>query len=333
MRKNIIVKSQNSFFTYFSILGFGGVVFFYLSAQLILKATNSSNPLGLSILALFFGIIGAIMLIGLYKLETIIVYSDHVEIKSLLGNTVKKIYFNDIKSWTEIEKQTKYNHWTELTIWEFKSKHKINSALYRNYDELKSAIVSKAPRNIEREEMHGRRTLLYYQIGFLIFALFCIFMALRGYTTKDKFVQPDEVYTLTGILSNSLEIKKSGKTSRKITILLQNYPKFTFEISGAAYSVTNRYDLISNAKIGDTLTLDVKSERYQLERQKQMEKLTQSNYNSTLSVIGLRDNFRNYLSLKHYNEENQQQKSDAAWFYGVFGIIIIGLVVYIQVEK
>ena len=138
MTEQVIIKSDNSFLTYFLILLLGGLGALWVCYYLTSGALEDPYPqiVGI-ILGGFFGLFGFLSLITIYSLDRIFIYADHVKIKSIFGDTKKVIHLSDIVTWTEIEKQTEYSKWTDLTVYTDRTKYKLSSLIYNNYPELK----------------------------------------------------------------------------------------------------------------------------------------------------------------------------------------------------
>jgi hypothetical protein len=91
MKDKLKFKSINSFLKPLLILLIGGIGALTVSFLMIEGTLKGPYPQIIDIiLGAFFGVIGAIALISIYKLDTILVYSDHYKIKSIFGH-VKKI--------------------------------------------------------------------------------------------------------------------------------------------------------------------------------------------------------------------------------------------------
>ena len=82
------------------------------------------------------------------------IYKDRMEAKSILMPK-KTIYLNEITSWTEVNKQHRKAanlKWTELIIYTSKTSYKIMSLHWKNYLQVKEALVRNKHRDVEKEK-------------------------------------------------------------------------------------------------------------------------------------------------------------------------------------
>ncbi len=326
MNEEPTIKSVSSFRTNLAILLAGGIGLLSLSYYLIsisLKAPYPQIP-GIIVGGLL-GSIGLWGLISIYQFDFIFIFSDHFRAKSILGNTKKVIYFNDITGWTEIEKKNKYSKWTVLIIYTEKTKYKINSSIYKNCYEIKRTLTKGKPRDIKKQNNWYRRNRLFYTIGFLTIGSVFLYASYHSFLKKDRQIQYSELHTVTDIITNKAEIKKGSKGSRSIVIKLKSYPYFNFEISANGYSATNKSDYVSNVKIGDTLHLDIMKDEYQmkLSGEKQPGFWDKTVNYHLIHIYELRDKNNTYLSLSGYNKELKEDASFGIWLFGIIGVIAL----------
>jgi hypothetical protein len=67
----------------------------------------------------------------------------------------KVILLDDITSWTEVNKKHKQAAnltWVEVTVYTAKTKYMINSLHWKNFNELKEALVKGKTRDTEKEK-------------------------------------------------------------------------------------------------------------------------------------------------------------------------------------
>ncbi len=328
----IQIKSKNSFLTHFLTLFVGGLGMLCVGFYLTSEALEAPYPqiVGI-ILGSFFGLFGFVSLISIYSLDSILIYSDYLKIKSILGNTKKVIYLKDITSWTEIEKETKYTKWTELTIYTDQTKFKLSSSVYSNYLQLKYVLVKGKKRDIQRQRDWLRKNEQYYALVFIILGGLGLYGAYYFYLTKDREIKYSELYTITDIITNKAEIENKSKSARSISIKLRSYPSFSFTIGGNGYTATNSSYFIAHVKMGDTLHLDIMKDEYQTKITKEKplgfwDKMI--NY-SFISVYGIRDKNKSYLNLANYNYEHKKDRLLGIWLFGVIGLCMIGCGLYV----
>jgi hypothetical protein len=329
MKQKLKVESENSFYKYLAILIIGGIGSFLVSYFLIKNSFNDPYPqiLGV-ILGIFFGILGTISIITIYKLDTIFVYSDHIEIISILGHVKKKIYRNKIITWVELDKANKYDEWKELTIYTDKTNYKLSSSIYENYLELKNALVSGIKKDSKNEIKLIRRKNLYWAISFVIAGSFFIFTFYNFFFMKHEDIKDSELETITDVITNKAEINSRSKGSNSIYIKLKSYPLFNFEISGNSYSATFTSDFINNVKVGDTLNLKILKDQYKMKitKEKPLGFWDKTVNYSYISVYELHDKNFSYITLDKYNLQNKKDRTSGYWLFGSFGIIGIFLI-------
>ncbi len=332
MDEPIKVKSDNSFVTYFLILLLGGLGMFWGCYALISEAISSPYPQLLDVsFGIFFGVLGFLSIIGIYHLDSILIYSDCVKVKSIFGNTKKTIFLDEITSWTEIEKENKHNRWTELTLYTERTKLKLSSSIYDNYPELRRTLVRGKRRDFDREKKWSNRNNLYYAIGFAILGGVFLYLGYDCYATKDKEVIYSDLHTITDVITNKVEIQKRRKGSSWIRINLKSYPSFNFDIDGLAYSATYASEYVANVKVGDTLYVDIRKDDYQMKltKEKPLGFWDKTINYSIIPVYELRDKNLTYLSLLGYNGEHKSDTSFGFWVYGLVGAFFFGTGIYL----
>lgn len=321
------LKSDNSFKIYFIILLLGGIGFSFLCYYLISSSLSGPYPqiVGI-ILGIFFGIFGLLCLISLNSFDSILIYSDRVVVKSILGYIKKTIYFSDITSWTEIPKQNNSSKWLELTIFTERTKYKLSSSIYNNYSHLKRTIVKDKQRNLIKQRNWSRRNNLYYAIGTSLFGILCLFAAYHFYITKDDEIQYTNIHSITDVITNKPEIIKGSKGSRDIHIKLKSWPEFIFQISGNSYEATYTSDYIEYVKVGDTLSLDIMKDEYEmkLSKEKPLGFWDKTVNYQFIPVYGFKDRNRSYLTISDYNTQNRSDTSIGIWFFGIGGLFLFG---------
>jgi hypothetical protein len=332
MSDQLKVKSDNSFLTYFLTFLLGGLGMLWICYYITSGALRDPYPdiVGV-ILGGFFGLFGFLCLISIYSFDSIFIFSDHFKVKSIFGNTKKVIFLNDITTWTEIEKETKYVKWTDLTIYTEQTKYKLTSSIYNNYPQLKNALVRGKKRDLHKQNSWFSRNNFYYAIGFTIFGGLSLFVAYHFYLTKDNEINYSELQTITDVITNKAEIKKGSKGSRSIRIKLKSYPSFSFDIAGNGYSATYASDYVTNVKIGDTLSLDIIKDEYQMKltKEKPLGFWDKTINYSFILVYGLRDKNNSYLNLSDYNNEHKSDSPIGIWLFGLVGLFVLGVGLYL----
>lgn len=326
MKEQVKFKSDNSFLTSFLILLLGGLGFIWLSYYLTSAALSEPYPqiVGI-ILGGFFGLLGFLSIIAIYGFDSILIYSDHLKVKSIFGNTKKIIYLNDIVTWTEIDKENKYIQWTDLTLYTDRTKYKLTSSNYKNYPELKNAIVAGKTRDLQKQNAWFRRNNLYYAFGFTILGGLFSYAAYHFFLIRINDLKYSELQTIADVITNRAEIEVGSRGSRSIIIKLKSYPLFRFNIVGNGFSATHVSDYVANVKIGDTLNLDIKKDEYQMKltKEKELGFWDKTVNYSLISVYGLRDKNYSYLTLADYNSEYKKDAPIGFVLLGFIGIFML----------
>jgi hypothetical protein len=336
MEEPVKIKSDNSFVIYFIILLLGGIAMFWGCYAISANILNSPYPQIADVFfCIFFGVLGFLSIIMIYHLDSILIYSDRLKVKSIFGNTKKTIFLDEITFWTEIEKENKHKKWTELTLYTERTKLKLSSSIYNNYPELKKALVRGKRRDFAREKKWSRRNNLYYAIGFTILGGLFLYLGYHYYMTKDEEIIYSDLHTIRDVITNKAEIHKGSKGSKSIQIRLKSYPPFNFDIDGLAYSATYASEYVANVKVGDTLYVEVLKEEYEmkLSKEKPLGFWDKTVNYSFIRVYELRDKNRIYLSLSGYNEEHKSDVLFGILLYGLAGAFILGTGIYLFIKK
>jgi hypothetical protein len=325
------IKSENSFGSYFLILFIGGIGGLFICYYLTSSALKEPYPqiTGI-ILGSFFGLIGVVSLFCIYSFDTILIYSDHVVIRSIFGNIKKIIYIQDITIWTEVEKENKHLKWKELAIYTTQTKYQLNSSIYTNYPQLKTALILGKPRDLQKQDRRSRRNNLYLAVGLTIVGGLFLYSASLIYSRGDVEINSSQLQTITDTITSTAEIGKSSKkSSRSIHIKLKSFPAFNFNISGNAYYAMRTNDYIANVKVGDMITLSIMKDDYQMKltKEKPLGFWDKTVNYSSIYVYELLDRKNTYLSLQGYNKESKSDSGLRLPFVFVLGLPGLGMLV------
>jgi hypothetical protein len=274
----------------------------------------------------FFGLFGIAALFSILAFDSILIYKDRVEIKSILGFLKRTIYLKDIVGYTEIEKKNKYLTWTDLTIYTDRTKYKLSSNLYSNYIQLKFALISGKKEDHTERENWFRKNSRIFGIVFFSLAIACFVASYRFYIKAQSPVSPAALKTIKGVITNEAEIHKGSKGSRSILIYLKEYPYFQFQVDGNAYSAAHSNMYVERVNPGDTLYLEIEMNEYlmKLTRLEEPAFWTKHVNYKFIRVYGLCDKNECYLSVANYVNET---RADAPWGIGTFaviGLILVG---------
>ena len=192
---------------------------------------------------------------------------------------------------------------------------------------MRNILIKNKTLNIQKQNNWFRRYNLYYAIGFSFAGGFFLFTAYHFYSAQFNKIEHEQLITITDAVSNKPQIKKSSKNINSIIINLRSYPSYDFHISGNQFLSTYVSDYIKTVKIDDSIQLDLTKEEYQTKILAKTESSMSSiaEKSLTLTVYGLRDKNRSYLNLIDYNKRNKNDAQNAFYIFGILGIIITGL--------
>ncbi len=248
------------------ILILGGVACMLVCGFLIKNALSDDYlDLIYLLLGLLFGIFGITCFIGLYLADNLIIENRKLKIYAQTGRLKNEILIDNIENYIEVEKESRYTKWKDLTIYTKNSNYTISSYACPNYHQLRKVLTKGKKKNFYAEKIMYYKTHRRYGAGFLIFGT--IFMLVFGniFMQKDLDIRQNQLIQIQGTVSNNIKIKRSGKRNgdRSIEIILMEYPKFQFKIGGYGFSATKISDLIHNIQKGDQIKIEVLEEQFQ----------------------------------------------------------------------
>lgn len=330
------IKSSNSFTFHLIVYLIGGIGSSTAGYKLLSQGFGMPYPqLPSVVLGTLFSLFGIVCILAIYNLDSIYVYSDRFEIKSIFGNTKKEILLQDITTWTEIEKENKHTKWTDLTIYTEKEKYKIYSNIYDNYLELKRSVTRGKVRDLDRQRQWFRNNDIYFGIGMLIVGSVFLLGAYYSSLSKDKIINTKDLHQISGITISKPEKDTSSRSSGRIRVKLSEYPAFHFDISRDMFATEKDYDYIQTINIGDTLVLNITKEEYEtkLTKDKPLGFWDKTVNYPIVAVYGLRDKNRSLLNLSGYNAEAMKDKGAGLWFFGFIGLSLIGYGIYLFMKQ
>lgn len=299
----------------------------WLSYYLISLAVAEPYPQvwGLAIGA-FFGLFSVVCFLSFLVFDTLLVYKDRLEIKSILGYHKQTIYLKDITGYTEIDRKAKHDSWTDLTVYTERTKYKLSSNYYSNYFELKLALTRGKQKVVPKAFSWLKKYNWLAVLAIMAISGFCFWAAYYFYAKAQVPAQAPYLKTITGILANRAEISKTAKGSRSIWINLEEYPYFRFSINGNAYSFSKSDLYVEQVRIGDTLELEIELDDYlkKLTREKELTFWDKHDGYKSIAVYGLCDKKNCYFTVADYLRHT---KNDAIWgvvLFAVIGFIVAG---------
>ena len=301
------IKSVNSFSFQLVVLTVGAIALLFFSQSLIREGTAGRYPQFWPLLiAAGLGVVGLLCLRAILRLDTLLIYNDRLEIISILGYLKKTIYLGDITGWTEELMKDKQRTWYKLTVSTDLTRYRLSSNNYLNYDELKEALIQKAPRDIDKEKELARRDSIYYGMLGLLGASLFFGSAYYVGNGKGSPLTSNDLRQFNGVLLNEPKIITGSKGAHYIHLYLKPFSYFTFKIDGPAYSVMKTSDFLDYARVGDTLTVTVSKTDYEMKltNEKAPTFWVRSVNFSTVSVYGLSKEKQQYLVFYEFRQKN-----------------------------
>ena len=319
MDENPILETEKHtgeaiFYFFLSIIPFSGCCFFMYSGL-----TRGEYP---QLPAIFFGVVlgfaAVLIFISNYRLNTLKLYEDRLEIVSVFGNIKKTIWRDAITSWSEyvFKNGTKY-----LMIFTDKDKYRIKNTDFGDYDFLRETIIQGKP---QIAAQLNKTPLFLAGLLFMIMSLFILGIPFHDYLVKDDKINPREIITIAGIILNGPQtFHGRGADGSFIRIKLNEYQDFVFDVGHAAYRGANRRDYFVNVKRGDSLYLDILTDDYQkkLAKEKPLGFFDKTVNYEGIDVYGFRDSHTSYLTLDDYN--NTDKLTSDFYMESMIGLIFL----------
>lgn len=321
------LKSQlNIFAIVFIILGIIG--FSSLSYFITSNSLNADYPqIAGIILGGVFGLFAVFALIVLLRIDVITITSTHITIKSIFGNKKRSFQRNEINSYIDLkDASVKSNSikFSSLVLFHSKGKYKIESSAYSNYSVIRKELIRGKSKNKNYLKVRKKK---FDKIGatfLLIFGLVVIIFGFKLLFFPKESINSNSLTEVKGSIINKVEITKGSKGKRSISIILKEYPKFKFDISGTAFKATNKTEYLSNVSIGNTLHLGILTNSYNKKISKHLN-LTfwdkSINYHF-IQVYELKDKERTYLSIQDYNKK-AKESAIWNWLIVLFGLYLL----------
>lgn len=314
------------------ILSIGGIVQLIGSYFII---SNSLSDEYIKILGLIFGLfLGAagIVTLGLILcLEKITLKKDKLIIQGISKKTKKIIKIADIKSYKEIEKVNDNIKYKDLTIFTNDSKYTITSFENPNYKIFRKKLTRGKEKNIFAEKNWHYKKNRRIGISLSLIGLLIIFCFGKLFLNSSNEIDESDLTKITGNLAKKIEIERSGRNGRNISIPIQlyEYQKFKFVLGENGIQSTNTEKLLSNFKFGDKIRLKILNEQYQKKISKELEmSFWDKSFNyRTIDVYGIEDDELSYFSLNTFNRNKLEDGTLVLLFLGI-GVFFFGYGVF-----
>ena len=317
------------------------IIGFIIMLLLSKSCYNNFNPNNYSdasymIGVVFFLLFAIVCLYSLLSVKDYYVYNKKIVWKSFFGINTSIINFEEIESWTEIQKKDKYNSWEVLSLFtKAGTEIKISSYYYANFHQIKSKVVKNKIRNfnIERQKLNEENKK--YSISFIIIGLIFLFIACKFIQITD--VDPSELIVFGDVTSKNIKLLKGTRSSNRIIIELNKYPNFEFQVSGTSLDETYAEDLINNVKEGDSIFLGIyKTEfRKKLIKTDSLSLIDKYFHYELIHIESIKTSTFEYLKL---SKNNNGRTSNKYWGFGFFGVVglflfIVGIYMFQDYKK
>lgn len=329
-----IVKADENYVGFgLRIAGFVSGIFllaFYLRIMVETKESLLPYLHVIVLITMFLVIPGFLLMIkslkSISKFDGLEINKDRLEVKSIFGTTKKIIYLKEIISWTEVVRT--------LSIYTKNSEYSILSSFYKNYPLIRIKLI-RGKKLDEKKQLELKHYYFFKDIkliticGLIISAAF-IYGSFYNYATKDIGISKENLTIIEQVVSSISEAYDEGcescKKQRSVNIKFQKkYPDFNFKIEEDVFEPAQLEDILANVKGGDNLFVDIKTEEYKLKLTGVKPERPKKDF-YTVSVIGLRDNTKSYLTLSDYNKYLKSRAVANAWDFGLVGLVWIFVV-------
>jgi len=313
---------------------FGILFLCYLSLLSFSKYdSNHSNTFPNLIPGTLFVLFALFIFYYIISLPAIYIYTDKIELHRYFSLSKRTLFLSEIESWIILEKESKYGNYQKLYLTlNNKEIIKLNSYDYANFYEVQTEIIRNKPKNNDlKEQLDQKENLKYAIVAFLIGSFF-IYIACYFY--KDTSLTKNDVYVIKERLADDIKLERSNK-STSLVFRLENLSDFKFKIGSLALKETYYEDLMHDFKKGDLIYLTIEKDQYQKKISKKipMSVLDEYFYYEKIDVVEVENKTFKYLSLSDYNKTHRQNDYWGIGFFGIFGIALTGIGIYIYFKK
>ena len=163
------------------LLTIGGITTIVLGIKSILIGIEKPSLLIIGIPLLAFGLY---CFYWLLNYDVLLISNGKLIFKSITGYTKKTISLNELKSYSEIEKDNAsralaHIKWKDLTLISENFNYKLSSTSYSNYQELRDRLTIGLKRNTKFENDWQNKNSTQIGIGSILFGLFLGYWLLK----------------------------------------------------------------------------------------------------------------------------------------------------------
>lgn len=287
------------------------------------------------VLGVFFGAFGLISLIAILSLNIYRITDDKLQVLSIFGFIKSIVYRDQILSWNEVEKENQHMKWKDLTLHLQNRNIKISSSSLKNYHQFKKVLVKGKQRNENAEIAWLKRNALQFAIGFMILGSLFYFWSFHVYQNRNKTYETDGMEWVTSRIINEVKIHKGSKNSRSIKLKIADYPDFTFDLDGVAYSTANKQAFVEDFAKGDDVQIQITKDQFykKLTKKWKLDFWDKSVNYRLISIYGLRGKGNDYLTLTDFNRAKQADSKLGFWLLLGFSTFIFGAGIYTMNER
>lgn len=287
------------------------------------------------ILGVFFFAFVLISLVAILSLNIYRIIDDKLQILSIFGFIKSVVYLDQILSWNEVEKENQHMKWKDLTLHLQSRNVKISSSSLKNYHQFKKVLVKGKQRNEYAEIAWLKRNALQFAVGFMILGGLFYYWSFHVYQNKSETYGTDEMEWVNSRIMNEVKIHKGSKNRRSIKLKIADYPDFTFNLDGVAYSVTNKESFLEDLVEGDYVQILITKDQFhkKLTKEWKLDFWDKSVNYRFISIYGLRGNGKDYLTLTDFNQANQADGKLGFWLILAFATFIFGAGIYFLNER
>jgi len=251
-----------------------------------------------------FAIIAISGLVGMLRFDRIEIDGTQLSVYSIAGKKKQELYLPSVTSWAETINESKGNITKTFTLYSEASQYTFKSVYYKNYEELKAAIMPYGVRDSVLEARIKAKGQRRFGTIMLTLGLCLIIGSGWLYIAKSKTVLPAQTGIVGDLLGNTPEIQTGSKGAKSIRIRLQHYPDFVFRISGDIYRATDAAAYVSDLHMGDSIFITLDKGAYERKFLHRYPMTFEDKYwdYSHIQAYGIATRSRSYLSLDDYNK-------------------------------
>ncbi len=285
--------------------------------------------------SMFFLFFAFLIAREIYNSPTIVIQSDKFELVRIFNIKTDTFELQHIQSWLNRKKKSKNGDYEILyLIFSDKSRLKIKSYNYCNFNQLEQKLIQNKAINHELEKELSLKENKQYSFAFILIGL--VFLGITAKNYEYKNLSSSDISLVKGHVSEPLKIQKERR-SETLIIKLSEFPEFNFRVAGMSLDETYYEDLMNDFHIGQTLEFAIRKEDYD----KKIAKTSSLTiwelifHYDNIHIVEIVDNDFKYLSLEDYNRVHNSNNKSILGFFGILGLLLTlgGIVIFIGRTK